>query len=84
MIRLKSSVFIFFYRIDIEKHKIVPRQFGQTFLLDNVKTQEINQNQNRENLRPKISDQISWMINSDSPLSIFKPSLDELRHKYNR
>jgi hypothetical protein len=39
----------------------MPRRFGQTFLLDNIKTEEINKSQDAENIRPKISDEIPFI-----------------------
>jgi hypothetical protein len=39
----------------------MPRRFGQTFLLDNIKTEEINKSQDAENIRPEISDEIPFI-----------------------
>ncbi len=56
------------FRIDIQKPKIISHRFGQTFLLDNIKNEELNQSEDTENLRPKISDEIPFMIHCDPTL----------------
>ncbi|UJR23177.1 hypothetical protein I4U23_026196 [Adineta vaga] len=62
------------------KPKIIPRRFGQTFLLDNVKTEEIDESQDAENIRPKISDEIPFLIHPDPTMLMEKQTLDELNH----
>ena len=54
----------------MEKSKTIPRRFGQTFLLDNIKTEGINESQDIENVRPKISPEIPFMINPDPDPSL--------------
>jgi len=63
-----------------EKSRIISRRFGQTFLLDNIKTEEINKSQDIENIRPKISDEIPFIINPNPSLLAEKQSLDESHH----
>ncbi|CAF3772410.1 unnamed protein product [Rotaria sordida] len=65
---------------NIEKPKVVSRRFGQTFLLDNIKIEDNNKNEDRENLRPKISDEIPMIILSNPSILIQKQSLDESHH----
>ncbi|CAF3473467.1 unnamed protein product [Rotaria sp. Silwood1] len=59
---------------NFEKPKLVPRRFGQTFLLDNIKTEEISTNEDRENFRPKISDEIPMIIPSNPSILTQKES----------
>jgi hypothetical protein len=53
--------------IDIEKPKIISRRLGKTFVLDNIKIEEINKSYNTENLRPHISDEIPFIIINPNP-----------------
>ncbi|CAF1295782.1 unnamed protein product [Adineta ricciae] len=62
------------------KPKIATRRFGQTFLLDNVKTEEIDKSQDTENIRPNISDEIPFLIHSDPTLLPEKQTLNESDH----
>ena len=59
------------------KPKMAPRRFGQTFLLDNVKTEEVDESQDAENIRPEISDEIPFLFHADPTLLMEKPSADE-------
>jgi hypothetical protein len=72
--------FYLFYHIDIEKPRIIARQFGQTYLLDNIKAEEINKSQDTENIRPKISDEIPFMITCDPTMLMEKETLYESHH----
>jgi len=67
-------------KTNIEKRKMISRQFGQTYLLDNIKNEEINRTQDIENLRPKISDEIPFLIHCDPTLLMEKQSLYESHH----
>jgi hypothetical protein len=58
----------------------MPRRFGQTYLLDNIKTEEINKTQDTENLRPKISAEIPFLFHPDPTLLMEKQTLDESHH----
>lgn len=49
----------------MEKSKTMPRRFGQTFLLNDVKNEELNESEDTENLRPKISVEMPFMIQCD-------------------
>ncbi|CAF2876353.1 unnamed protein product [Rotaria sp. Silwood2] len=68
---------------NIEKPKLVSRRFGQTFLLDNVKTEDISKDEDRENLRPRISDEIPMIIPSNPSIIMQKQCLDESHHVEN-
>ena len=57
--------------IDIKKPLDDARRFGQTFLLDIVKTEQIDEEQQQQNIyiRPKISDDDVLIIDSTKPTS---------------
>ncbi|CAF1438955.1 unnamed protein product [Adineta steineri] len=63
-----------------EKPKLTSRRFGQTFLLDNIKSEKIDESQDTENLRPKVSDDIPLITHSDPTLLMEKQSLDKSQH----
>ena len=64
----------------MEKSKAIPRRFGQTFLLDNVKNEELNESEDTENFRPKISNEIPFMIQCDPTLLPENELPDESHH----
>ncbi len=70
----------FFPFLDNEKPRINPRRFGQTFLLDNIKHEELNESEDTENLRPKISDEIPFMIHCDPTVLPENEVLNESHH----
>jgi len=49
----------------LEKSRQASRRLGRTFLLDGLKNEEIDKTQDAENIRPKISDEIPFMIQCD-------------------
>lgn len=63
-----------------QTNKLNPRRFGQTFLLDNVKSEHINKTQDIENIRPDISDEIPFMIHCDPTILPEKETLNESHH----
>jgi hypothetical protein len=56
------------------------RRFGQTFLLNNIKHEELNESEDSENLRPKISDEIPFMIYCDPTVLPENEDLNESHH----
>ncbi|CAF1569453.1 unnamed protein product [Rotaria magnacalcarata] len=62
---------------NIEKPKNIPRRFGQTFLLDNMNTEEVEESEDQENLRPKISEEIPMIIVSKQSIPIQQQPMEE-------
>ncbi|CAF3614172.1 unnamed protein product [Rotaria socialis] len=62
---------------NIEKPKNILRRFGQTFLLDNMRTEEVEESEDQENLRPKISEEIPMIIVSKQPIPIQQQPMEE-------
>ena len=63
-----------------DKSRTIPRRFGQTFLLDEVKNEELNESEETENLRPKISVEMPFMIQCDPTILPENEILNESHH----